>query len=64
MSDFFEKLRQDRGRADSKDICESIIDSNTKDAIKVQLTLYLAGITESKQIGQDIIKECLTKEKK
>lgn len=55
MSDFFEKLRLDRGISDSKEICETISDSSTKDAIKVRLALHLAGISESMIMAQDIV---------
>jgi len=54
MSEFFEKLRLDRGISDSKEICETISDHSTKDALKVQLALHLAGISESIIIAKNI----------
>lgn len=55
MSEFFEKLRLDRGISDSKEICETISDPATKDAIKVRLALHLAGISESLIMAQNIV---------
>ena len=55
MSDFFEKLRQDRGISDSKEICETISDPTTKDAIKVRLALHLAGIPDTLIRAQEIV---------
>ncbi len=61
MAAFFEKLRLDRQQSDAKALCESITDEPTKNAMKVQLALYLSGIPHFDQISKNIVDACLSR---
>lgn len=55
MGEFFDKLRRDRMQVESRTLCESLQNPNAKDALRIQLSLYYAGIEKSDQIAQNII---------
>jgi len=44
MAEFFDKLRKDRQQADSRALCEGIENPTLKDALRLQLALYYAGV--------------------
>lgn len=56
MSDFFDKLRQDRKLEESLKLCESIDDVFLRNAVKVKLSIYFSGIEDSHNIVSEIIK--------
>jgi hypothetical protein len=59
MSDFFQKLREDKQYIEAKGLCDSLESTKAKDALKVQLALNFSNIPNSKEIGSEIIKDCL-----
>jgi hypothetical protein len=54
MMKFFDKLRKDRQYAESQRLCESIDDRNAKDALRIYLSLYYAGVEKYESIAKDI----------
>lgn len=61
MGDFFDKLRKDRQQVESRTLCDSISDGKAQDALRVQLSLYYAGIPDYQLLSKDIVERCLTK---
>jgi hypothetical protein len=55
MGEFFDKLRKDRHHLESRKLCESIENSKTKDALKVQLALHYAEVKNSSGIAETLI---------
>lgn len=55
MSEFFDKLRKDRMHIESRNLCDTIEDSDVKDALKVRLALYYAGIENDFEKSADKI---------
>jgi Cyanobacterial TRADD-N associated 2-Transmembrane domain len=55
MGEFFDKLRKDRQQADSRALCESIEDSQLKDALRLQLALYYAGVDGHQAVAGTIL---------
>jgi hypothetical protein len=55
MAEFFDKLRKDRQQADSRSLCESIEDSKLKDALRLQLALYYAGVDGHEAVAGSIL---------
>jgi len=55
MGEFFDKLRKDRNHLESRKLCESIEDSKTKDALKVQLALHYAEVENSPGVAATLI---------
>jgi hypothetical protein len=55
MAEFFDKLRADRERLESRRMTEIISNPFVKDALRVQLVLHLAGVPEGKVIADSII---------
>ena len=64
MADFFDKLRLDRQHTDSKKMCESIENTIARDALKIELSLYYAGVPESAAVSKGIISEWLAAQDK
>lgn len=60
MADFFDKLRLDRQHTDSKTMCDTIENPTAKDVLKIQLSLYYAGIENSASVAKGIIGEWLS----
>jgi len=52
MADFFDKLRSDRMQMESRNLSESIVNEEAKDALKVHLSLYYAGIKEFESVAK------------
>ena len=63
MNTFFQKLREDNQLIEAKNLCESVESAKARDALRIQLALSLSNIPESKEIGDEIIKSCITEEK-
>lgn len=57
MTDFFQKLREDKQYVESKYLCDSISSDKARDALKIQLALNFAGIDNSKDVGTEIISQ-------
>jgi len=55
MGEFFDKLRRDRMQLESRAMCDSVHNPDAKDALKIQLALYYAGLEHSDQIAKQII---------
>lgn len=64
MADFFDKLRSDRMQMESRNLSESIANEQAKDALKVHLSLYYAGIKEFESVAKGISDKCVSSEKK
>jgi len=61
MGDFFDKLRNDRAHAESRAICETIESPEAKDALRVHLALYYAGVGGHESIADRITKNVFQK---
>lgn len=59
MGEFFDKLRKDRAHVESRAICEAIESSQAKDALRVHLALYYAGVEQHGDIADGIAKSTL-----
>lgn len=59
MAEFFDKLRIDRERLESRRMVEMVSDALAKDAVRLQLALHLAGVPEGKVIADSIIESVL-----
>jgi hypothetical protein len=59
MAQFFDKLRMDRHQVESRALCDSIHDPKARDALKIQLSLYYAGIDKYETLAQHIIDACI-----
>lgn len=64
MADFFDKLRLDRQHTDSKKMCESIENTIARDALKIELSLYYAGVPDSANVSKSILSEWLAAHEK
>jgi len=60
MGEFFDKLRKDRQQVESRTLCDSISDKKAQDALRVQLSLYYAGIPDYQILSKNIVERCLT----
>lgn len=56
MSDFFDKLRQDRKLEESLKLCESIEDQFLRNALKVKLSLFFSGLEDNNNTASEIIR--------
>lgn len=59
MAEFFDKLRLDKQQAEAKALCTDITNQSVKDALKVQLSLFYAGVSQHNEIAERIISEHL-----
>lgn len=59
MGEFFDKLRRDRQQAESRRLCENVASPAARDALRVQLSLHYADVTNREQIAGMIINACL-----
>lgn len=55
MSEFFDRLRSDRKLEESLKLCDSIDNEPMRNALKVKLSMYFAGIEKSDEITSEII---------
>lgn len=55
MGEFFDKLRRDRQQAESRALCDSIQNPDARDALRVQLALFYAGVEQSSQVATSIL---------
>lgn len=55
MAEFFDKLRKDRQQSDSRVLCDGIEDPTLKDALRVQLALYYAGVDGHQAIATALL---------
>ena len=62
MNDFFQKLREDKQYIEARNLCDSLESNKAKDALKIQLALNFSKISNAKEIGSEIIKDCLNNE--
>lgn len=60
MGEFFDKLRKDRQQSESRALCDSISDTKAQDALRVQLSLYYAGVEDYQTLSKNIVERCLT----
>ena len=56
MSEFFDKLRQDRKLEESLNLCQSIDDEFLRNALKVKLSLFFSGLEDSYNTASEIIR--------
>lgn len=61
MSGFFDKLREDRLQLESRRLCDSIDNPIAKDALKVDLALFYAGVKNPTSSSQEIVSDWVTK---
>lgn len=59
MGEFFDKLRKDRAQAESRALCESVETAEAKDALRVHLALYYAGLESHDRVASSITDACL-----
>lgn len=52
MADFFDKLRRDRSQLEARQLCESVSDERTRDALEVRLSLHYAAVPEPDAIAK------------
>lgn len=55
MSEYFEKLRKDRQKVESRKLCDEISDPKLKDELRTRLALYYAGVEDYEQEAKRII---------
>ena len=58
MSEFFEKLRLDRQKADAQTLCDSVSDTRSRDALRIQLSLYYSGVSNPEMVAKTIYDSC------
>jgi hypothetical protein len=56
MSEFFDRLRQDRKLEEALKLCESVDDTFFRNALKVKLSLFFSGLEDSYNIASEIIR--------
>ncbi|WP_153559459.1 TRADD-N-associated membrane domain-containing protein [Roseimaritima sediminicola] len=61
MGTFFDKLREDRLQLESRRLCETIENPVAKDALKVDLALFYAGVVRNKSSADAVVGDWLTK---
>lgn len=54
MGDFFDKLRKDRLHMESRKLCDDIESKAVKDALKLSLSLYYAGVDRADDVAKQI----------
>lgn len=59
MGEFFDKLRKDRAQVESRNLCEAIQSQQAKDALRVHLALYYAGVEEHDRLAKNITEATL-----
>jgi len=59
MTEFFDKLRKDRQQAESRKLCDEVEDPSAKDALRIQLSLYYAGLDDHSAVAHQIAADCL-----
>ena len=59
MAEFFDKLRKDREQVESRSLCNDVTNENAKDALRIQLSLYYAGLPNGENIAKAIVDSCL-----
>lgn len=59
-SEFFENLRKDKLYKESVALCNSVSDIKSRDALKIQIALNFAGVSDSIQVANTIIQKNLT----
>ena len=55
MSEFFDRLRQDRKLEESLNLCDAIDDEFVRNSLRLKLSLFFAGVEESNGIESEII---------
>lgn len=63
MGEFFDKLRRDREQAESRKLCENLESSIARDAMRIELALYYAGIKDSSAVSKSILNDWLASQK-
>jgi len=61
MGEFFDKLRKDRAQVESRALCEAVETLEAKDALRVHLALYYAGVESHEGVAKSISDTCLRK---
>ena len=59
MSEFFDKLRKDRQQVESRNLCDNVNNPDAKDALRIQLSLYYAGVDNYASLARQIFEGCL-----
>jgi hypothetical protein len=59
MGEFFDKLRKDRAQVESRNLCEAIQSEQAKDALRVHLALYYAGVEQHENLAKNITEATL-----
>lgn len=54
MGQFFDKLRRDRQHAESRRLCDTILDDRVKDSLKLLLALHYAEVAEPANVADMI----------
>ncbi len=58
MTEFFDKLRKDRQQVESRKLCEEVHNPDAKDALRIQLSLFYAGLENHDTVAHDIVSVC------
>ena len=58
MAEFFDKLRKDRQQVESRKLCDSVNNPDARDALRIQLSLYYAGVENYDKLAEKIFEEC------
>lgn len=61
MGEFFDKLRRDRAQVESRALCDAVVSADAKDALRVHLALYYAGVEAHESVAKAISDTCLRK---
>jgi len=61
MGEFFDKLRKDRSQAESRALCDAITIPEAKDALRVHLSLFYAGVESHEAVAKSIAETTLVR---
>ena len=59
MGEFFDKLRKDRAQVESRALCEAVTTPEAKDALRVHLALFYAGVETHESVAKSIAEASL-----
>ena len=62
MGEFFDKLRRDRQQLESRKLCENIENKVARDAMRMELSLHYAEVSNASEIIKNITHDLLTRE--
>lgn len=59
MAEFFDKLRRDREQLESRTLCEQVEHNLARDALRIQLSLYYAGVDNNTEVAKTLMQGTL-----